>query len=125
MVVGIVLAAFALKTTLSHVDEPLHLVPATALGGGVALFLLAQFAFKHRTVRMWSAHRFVTAAILLALIPLLREVHALVALGIVVAVIALHIAYEAVRYAELRREQRAHLHEHPDRPEPGVGEPKA
>ena len=36
MVAGIVLAAFGLKTTLAHVDEPLHLVPAVALGGGVA-----------------------------------------------------------------------------------------
>jgi low temperature requirement protein LtrA len=121
MVAGIVLAAFALKTTLSHVDEPLHLVPATALGGGVALFLLAQFAFKHRTVGMWSGHRFVTAAVLLALIPLLQEVHALVALGLVVTVIALHIGYEAVRFAELRREQRAHLHEHNGSHEAGEG----
>ena len=125
MVAGIVLAAFALKTTLSHVDEPLHLVPATALGGGVALFLLAQFVFKHRTVRMWSGHRFVTAAVLLALIPVLQEVHALVALGLVVAVLALHIGYEAVRFAELRREQRAHLHEHNEIHEPGEAEPTA
>ncbi len=111
MVAAIVLASFALKTTLSHVDHPLGLVPATALGGGVALFLLAQLAFKHRTVRVWSVHRFVTAAVLLALIPVLHEVHALVALGLVVAVIALHIVYESVRFAELRHEERARLHE--------------
>jgi low temperature requirement protein LtrA len=125
MVAGIVLAAFGLKTTLGHVDEPLHLVPATALAGGVALFLLAQFAFKHRAVGMWSAHRFVTAAILLTLIPLLQEVHPLVALGLVVAVIALHIGFEAVRYAELRHEERAHLHEHHEVQEPGEAEPTA
>jgi low temperature requirement protein LtrA len=118
MVAGIVLAAFALKTTLSHVDHQLHLVPASALAGGVALFLLAQLAFKHRTVGTWSAHRLVTSAILVALIPLLTEVHAVVALGIVVAVIALHIGYESVRFAELRREERAHLHEHHQPPDP-------
>jgi low temperature requirement protein LtrA len=111
MVAGIMLAAFGLKTTLSHVDARLDLVPAAALSGGVALFLLAQFAFKHRAVRMWSVHRFVTAAVLLALIPVLQEVHALVALGLVVAVIALHIAYESVRFAALRHEERARMHE--------------
>jgi low temperature requirement protein LtrA len=121
MVAGIVLAAFGLKTTLSHVDDQLDLVPATALAGGVALFLLAQFAFKHRAVQMWSAHRFVTAAVLLALIPVLQEVHAVVALGLVVAVIALHIGYESVRFAALRHEERARMHEHHANHDPASG----
>ena len=35
MVAGIVLAALGLKTTLAHVGDPLHVVPAAALVGGV------------------------------------------------------------------------------------------
>ena len=40
MVAGVVITALALKSTLPHVDDHLHLVPAVALGGGVALYLL-------------------------------------------------------------------------------------
>jgi low temperature requirement protein LtrA len=40
MVAGIVLFAFGLKTTLHHVDEELHLVPAVALCGGVGLYTI-------------------------------------------------------------------------------------
>jgi low temperature requirement protein LtrA len=112
MVAGIVLTAFGLKTTLSHVHEPLHLVPAAALGGGVALFLLAQVAFKLRTVALWSLHRFVAAVVLVALVPVLHEVDALVGLALVLTVVVLLVAYETLRYAELRREERRHLHEH-------------
>jgi low temperature requirement protein LtrA len=37
MVAGIVLFAFAMKTTLAHVDAELHVIPAVALCGGSAL----------------------------------------------------------------------------------------
>ena len=50
MVAGVVLAAFAMKNVLGHVDDPLHLVPACALGGGLAIYLLAHVAFKRRAV---------------------------------------------------------------------------
>jgi low temperature requirement protein LtrA len=112
MVAGIMLAAFGIKTTLAHVNDPLHIEPAVALAGGVALFLLAQVAFKHRTVGNWSIHRLVAALVLVAVIPVLLEIDALIDLGIVVAVVVLLIVYETVRYAEARHEERAHLHEH-------------
>ena len=41
MVAGIVLAALGLKTTIAHVGDALALVPAVALLGGVAMYLLA------------------------------------------------------------------------------------
>ncbi len=112
MVAAVVLIAFALHETLAHVTEPLHLVPAVALGGGVALYLLAHVAFKRRAVGIWSTARLVVALVLLALIPVWHEVVALVALGGVLALLVLLIAYETVRFAEAREEERAHLHEH-------------
>ena len=48
MVAGIVLLALGLKKTLEHTDEELELVPATALLGGTALYLLAHVAFRWR-----------------------------------------------------------------------------
>ena len=45
MVAGIVLFALGLETTLHHLDEALDTVPAVALCGGAALYLLAEIAF--------------------------------------------------------------------------------
>jgi low temperature requirement protein LtrA len=112
MVAGVVLTAFALKTTLAHVTEPLHVVPAVALGGGVAVYLLAHVAFKRRAVGSWSIQRLVAAALLLVLIPVWRELDAVAALAGVVGIVALLIVYETVRFAEAREVERAHLHEH-------------
>ena len=44
MVAGIVLFAFAMRTTLAHVHAELHVIPAVALCGGSALYLLAYVA---------------------------------------------------------------------------------
>jgi low temperature requirement protein LtrA len=112
MVAGIVLAAFAIKNVLAHVNDPLHLVPAAALGGGVALYLLAHVAFKRRAVGTLSVQRLVTALLLLALIPLWHSVVALAALGGVLGLVIALILFESVRYAEARAEERRHLHEH-------------
>ena len=48
MLAGIVLLALGLKKTLGDVGEPLKLVPAVALCGGVALYLLAHILFRLR-----------------------------------------------------------------------------
>jgi len=55
MVAGIVLFALGLKTTLDHVDEELHTVPAVALCGRVALYLLAHIAFPFERSAAYSA----------------------------------------------------------------------
>lgn len=112
MVAGVVLTAFALKSTLAHVYDPLHLVPAVALGGGVALYLLAHVAFKRRAVGTWSVQRLLVAVIIAALIPVWHEVVAVAALAGVVALVVLLILYETLRFAEARGAERAHLHEH-------------
>jgi hypothetical protein len=41
MVAGIVLLALGLKKTLAHVEDPLKVVPAFAMLGGTAIYLLA------------------------------------------------------------------------------------
>ena len=42
MVAGIIFSAFGIEQTLAHVGEPLGTIPAVALCGGVALYLLAR-----------------------------------------------------------------------------------
>src|SRR5205085_9735623 len=85
MVAGIVLFAFGLETTLHHLGEPLDAVPAVALCGGTALYLLGQVAFLFRTTRYVFRRRTIGAAVLLALIPAAVVIPALSVLALVTA----------------------------------------
>jgi low temperature requirement protein LtrA len=117
MVAGIVLIALGMKKTLGHVEDPLKLVPAVALLGGAALYLLAHVAFRLRNVRSLNVRRLVAAGMILALIPLAVEIPSLATLAILAAIFAVLIAYEAIRYAEARdrvRHQLAHDLSPPD-----------
>jgi low temperature requirement protein LtrA len=109
MVAGIVLLALGLKKTLGEVGKPLELVPATALLGGSALYLLAHVAFRWRTVRRFSTQRLVCAAVLVALVPAALELPALATLGLLAATLSVVIGYEHVRFAELRGRMRSQL----------------
>jgi low temperature requirement protein LtrA len=109
MVAGIVLFALGLKKTLAHVGEPLDLVPAVALLGGTAAYLFAHVAFRFRNVHRFSVQRALSGILLLALIPAAVELPALATLAIVAALLALLIAYETVRFAELRDRLRHQL----------------
>jgi low temperature requirement protein LtrA len=109
MVAGIVLFALGLKKTLEHVGDPLETVPAVAMLGGTALYLLAHVAFRWRNVHRFSVQRVVCAAVLCALIPVATEVAALVTLGALVAALSVLIAYETVHFAELRDRLRHQL----------------
>jgi low temperature requirement protein LtrA len=109
MVLGIVLVALGLKKTLGRVGEPLDTVPAVALVGGVALYLLAHVAFRLRTARTVSAPRLLVAVALLALVPAAFEMPALLTLSAVTVGLCALIAYETVRYAGTRDEVR---HQH-------------
>ncbi|WP_199223937.1 low temperature requirement protein A [Paraconexibacter algicola] len=102
MIAGIVLVALGIKKTLGEVDEPLKTVPAVALCGGAALYLVGHVLFRLRNVRTVAWRRIAAAALCLALIPLAREIDALVTLTAITAVYVVMIAYEAVRYAEAR-----------------------
>jgi low temperature requirement protein LtrA len=102
MVGGIVLFALGLKTTLAHVGDPLQTIPALGLCGGVALYLLAHTASRLRIGGGLGHGRPVATILLLGLVPLTREVPSLAALGLVAAVCAALIAYEALRYPYAR-----------------------
>jgi low temperature requirement protein LtrA len=109
MVAGIVLVALGLKKTLEHVDEPLKVVPAAALLGGAAIYLLAHVAFRWRNVHRFSWQRLIAAIVLVALLPVAVEISALVMTAIVAALLAAVIAYETWRFAELRDRLRHQL----------------
>jgi low temperature requirement protein LtrA len=102
MLAGIVLLALGIKKAIGHTHDDLELVPAVALCGGAALYLLALVAFRLRNVHTWNVQRAIAGLVCVALIPLATAVSALAALGLITAVLCTLIAYEAVRFAEAR-----------------------
>jgi low temperature requirement protein LtrA len=111
MVAGIVLVALGFKKTLGHVHEHLHLVPATALLGGTALYLLAHVAFRWRNVHRLTYARLGVAGLCVVLIALAVQIPAIATLAVLAAVLVSLIAYERVRFAELRQRLRRQLAE--------------
>jgi low temperature requirement protein LtrA len=107
MVAGIVLFAFAMKTTLAHVGDELNTIPALGLCGGPALYLFAYVALRLRVSRTLGRGRLVAAIACTLLLPVAVVVPALVALTLVAAVwVALH-AYEIIWWSEARARTRA------------------
>jgi low temperature requirement protein LtrA len=102
MIAGIVIFAVGLKKTLGHVEDPLKDIPAVALCGGVALYLVALSAFKRRNIGSWNRPRLVVALALGAFVPAAMELPALASLAIVAALACALIAYEATAYSEAR-----------------------
>jgi low temperature requirement protein LtrA len=111
MVAGIVLAAFGMKTTIAHHADDLASVPAFALLGGVAVYLLGLVAFRYRHVHTINRRRLGLAVVLLFLVPVATSVPALISLAVAVVLIWAMIAYEHQGYGprrdELRREANA------------------
>jgi low temperature requirement protein LtrA len=112
MVAGIVLVALGLKKTLEHVEDPLKVVPATALLGGAAVYLLAHVAFRWRNVHRFSWQRLLCAGVLVALLPAALELSALLTVTIVSLLLAALLAFETWRFAELRDRLRHQLEHH-------------
>jgi low temperature requirement protein LtrA len=106
MVAGIVLVALGLKKTIGHFDDPLDTVPAFALLGGLATYLLGHVSFRYRHVHTINRQRLLLAIVLLILVPVATEVPALVALATVNVLIWAMIAYETRSYGEGRRQVR-------------------
>jgi len=113
MVAGIALIAVGMKRTIGHVGDPLKLVPAAALLGGAATYLLAHVAFRLRNMHTLSRRRLVCALVLLALLPAGAALPAIATLGILAALLSALIAYEALRYAEVRDRVRHQLAREP------------
>jgi low temperature requirement protein LtrA len=110
MIVGIVFLALGLKKVLEYVadtahhslGDALHGLPAWALYGGVATYLLAHIAFRLRNVGSLNVGRLVVAVALLALVPVAEHVPALAALGMLALLVCALVAYEVVRFAPAR-----------------------
>jgi low temperature requirement protein LtrA len=107
MVAGIVLFAFAMKTTLAHVGDELDTIPALGLCWGPALYLFAYVALRFRVARTFGGGRLIAAVSCALLMPIALVVPALVALALIAAVwVALH-AYEIIWWREARAQARA------------------
>ena len=107
MVAGIILFAFALKTTLAHVGDELDTIAAVSLCGGPALYLSSYVALRLRVSRTLGGGRLVAAIASGLLVPVAVVVPALVSLALLTAVwVALH-AYELIWWREARAQTRA------------------
>jgi low temperature requirement protein LtrA len=106
MVAGIVLLALGLKKTLEHVGDPLELEVATAMLGGIAIYLLAHAAFRYRNIGRVSRMRISAAGVLLALIPIATEISATLTVAAALVVLVILIGAEVSRQGELRERLR-------------------
>lgn len=114
MIIGIILASLGLKKVLGYVGgddghtlaDPIYGVPAVALCGGVALYLLGHVAFRYRTTKAVHLQRPVVAVLLLALIPVAGFLPSLLTLAIVTTSMIAVIVYETLRFAEFREQVR-------------------
>jgi low temperature requirement protein LtrA len=111
MIAGIVMIALGLKVTIGHYDEHLHDVPAFALLGGIAIYLIGLVSFRYRHIQTLNRHRLGLAIVLLLLVPVAMEIPALLTVAIAVVLLWVMIAFEHRGYgasrAELRREANA------------------
>ena len=104
MIAGVVLLALGLKKALGHADHHLEMIPALALVGGPALYLLGEVAFRYRNIRTIGWPRLCSSVLLLALLPVALAVPAVAAIGLVFAVVGILVTYEGIRVAEVRKE---------------------
>ena len=106
LVIGIVLFAFAMRVTLAHPTMDLKLIPALALCGGCALYLLGFVWIRWRLTKTLGVGRPTAAVAFVLLIPVATSLPALGAVGLVAVVwIGLH-AYELVWWREERAQRR-------------------
>jgi len=107
MVAGIILFAFAMKTTLADVDDELATIPALGLCCGPALYLFAFVAIRMRASRTFRGGRLIAAVAFALLWPVAVVVPAFAALTLVAIVwVGLH-AYEIIWWREARADTRA------------------
>lgn len=106
MVAGIVLMAFGMKATIARHGDALHTVPAFALLGGVAIYLLGLVAFRFRHVHTLNRRRLGLAVVLLLLVPVATAMTALVSLAVADILIWAMIGYEHRGYGPRREELR-------------------
>jgi len=109
MVAGIVLVALGMKKTLGHVEDPLKLVPAAALLGGAAMYLVAHVAFRYRHIHTLNTRRVGLSVLLVAFIPAAVEIPALATISVLALALALLIVVETRSYGEARKRTQREL----------------
>ena len=107
LIAGIILTALGVKKTIGDVDAPLKTVPAVALCGGVAVYLLGHVAIRWRSMHSINRQRVLAALMALALIPFATEVDSLAALIAVAGLMVALAAYETVIWRTRRSVLRA------------------
>lgn len=107
MAAGIIFVALGVKKALAHVGDPLGTIPAVALCGGVALYLLGHNAFRLSDAGSLSVPRLIVAALSCALIPVAVQAPALLTLGLLAALLCALAAFETLSSRKLRRAIRA------------------
>jgi low temperature requirement protein LtrA len=114
MIAGIVLFALGLKATIEKLDEPLAVVPAVALCGGLSLYFLTHVAQRIRLVYLirhtrtdmrpgWiGPGRLAAGVAMLLLLPAALALPALTSLAVATAICAGLIAWDLIHYREDR-----------------------
>lgn len=114
MIVGVIMLSLGLKKVLAYVGgedghtlaDPVYGVPLVALYGGTALYLLANVGFKWCLLGTASPARIAAAVVLLALLPVVAMLPALLTLAVLAVLVCGLAAWETHHYAELRHEVR-------------------
>jgi hypothetical protein len=77
----------------------------------VALYLIAHVCFRLRNIHSVNKQRVLVAGLLVVLLPVAAHLPALVAVGVLAALLIGLIAYEAIRFAESRDSIRHAAHD--------------
>jgi low temperature requirement protein LtrA len=101
LVAGIVFFALGARVSVEQFDEPLSLLAALALTGGVALFYAAEVAYRWRDHHQLTIDRLVTAVAALSVFPAAIFVPAVLSLTILTAIGILRLAWELWRRPQI------------------------
>lgn len=97
LVAGVMLFAVGAHRAVAHAGDPLPVVPAVALAGGMALFYLGDVAYRWRDHRQVPLDRAATGCAAVAALPVLLDIPALAALGVLTAIGWVRLAWELWR----------------------------
>ena len=101
LVAGIGFFAFGAREALGGIADPLPLLPAIALSGGVGLFYAADVAYRWRDHHQLVRDRLLASAASLLIIPIATTAPAWVALTALTAVGAVRLTWELVQRPQI------------------------
>lgn len=94
LVCGIIFSALGIEELIAHLETPPELIPAVALYGGGALFLVGRGVFQWRETAHISVVGLIVAVVICLSIPLGIRLPALTALGFIFILFAGLVTYE-------------------------------